>query len=61
MFQVQDLRSLCQYVFEEEARTQRADTIQKKPKDLSEAICFRCKEAGHYATKCPNKMKARAE
>ena len=46
---------------EKKPRTQRENTIPKKPKDLLEVICFHCREAGHYATKCPDKMKAGAK
>ncbi|KAE8789227.1 hypothetical protein D1007_36616 [Hordeum vulgare] len=41
--------------------TQGAKANTKKPRDLSELICFRCKEAGHYANDCPHGKKARME
>ncbi|KAE8805804.1 hypothetical protein D1007_18153 [Hordeum vulgare] len=33
----------------------------KKPQDLSEIIFFCCKEAGHFASDCPQRKKARME
>ena len=33
------------------------ETSKKKKKNLSDVICFKCKGKGHYADKCPEKMK----
>jgi predicted Zn-ribbon and HTH transcriptional regulator/DNA-directed RNA polymerase subunit N (RpoN/RPB10) len=30
---------------------------KKKKKNLSDVICYKCKDKGHYADKCPEKMK----
>ncbi|KAE8812439.1 hypothetical protein D1007_10582 [Hordeum vulgare] len=40
---------------------QGAKAEAKKPRDLSEIIFFCCKEAGHFASDCPQRKKARME
>ncbi|KAE8799490.1 hypothetical protein D1007_25066 [Hordeum vulgare] len=42
-----------------EAGNPRSKAKAKKPRDLSELICFRCKEAGHFASDCPQRKNAK--
>jgi hypothetical protein len=40
---------------ENEVRDLLALEIPKKKKDNSKAMCFKCKELGHYVSKCPRR------
>lgn len=41
--------------------TKNNNNNNNKKKDLSNIICYNCKKAGHYATKCPSKQSSAKE
>ena len=32
------------------------ELLPKEKKDISQVMCFKCKELGHYANLCPEKL-----